>query len=59
MPVVETTLSDEEKRVAKIYAQIDGRSLSNLMRKALIEKIRRDRKKGPDGQIIRPPGESA
>jgi hypothetical protein len=59
MAIIKVFLSDEEKATIAEYAAMDGRSLSNLCRKALLEKIRRDRKKGPEGEIIRPPGITA
>lgn len=59
MPQVNVTVTEDEREAIKLYAQMDGRTMSNLMKKAVMEKIRRDRKKGPDGVIIRPPGVTA
>lgn len=55
MAIIKVFLSLEEKTAVAEYAAMDGRSLSNLCRKALAEKVRRDKKRGKDGQIIKFP----
>lgn len=57
MAQIHVTVSDSEKAAAEKYAAMDARTLSNLCRKALLEKMRRDRKKDENGEIILPPAE--
>jgi len=47
--MIKVFLSEEEKEAVKRYAAMDGRSLSNLCRKALLEKLRRDKKRDEGG----------
>lgn len=48
-------LTPEEKRAVTAYAAADTRSVSNLFKKALFDKMRRDKKHTPDGTLIQPP----
>lgn len=59
MPQVKVYLTDEDKAVFEAYADADERSLSNFLRKSAIEKIKRDKKTGKDGIVIRPAGYNA
>ena len=53
--MIRVFLSKEEKEAVARYAAMDSRSLSNLCRKALAEKLRRDKKRGEDGKVIKFP----
>ena len=53
--MIRVFLSEEEKEAVARYAAMDGRSLSNLCRKALAEKLRRDKKRDEEGEVIRFP----
>lgn len=59
MPEIKINLTNKERDTIKRYASADGRTMSNLCRKALIEKVRRDRKTDWSGEKIYWPHEGA
>ena len=52
MPEIKVYVSEEEKEVIKTYAEVDERSTSEMMRKAMREKVSRDKKRCSEGQLI-------
>ena len=57
--IIKVYVTAAEKHVFEEYAAADGRALSNLMKQSTKQVIRRNRKKGIDGEIILTPEENA
>jgi DNA repair photolyase len=52
MPIIKSTVSEEEKKIIEAYAAADSRSVSELLFHSAKGQINRSKKKGVDGQII-------
>lgn len=53
MAVIKVYVSDREKQVIQNYASMDERSDSEMLRKAMREKVKRDKKTDDDGNFNR------
>ena len=59
MPEIKCYMSRAEYDAICDYARADERSMSEMLRKAMREKVGRDKKKSSDGKIITWPDKDA